>query len=103
MNYEIVNLDEKTVAGYCARTNNASPDMGQIIGGLWKKFYSDKGYPMIPNKTNSKALEIYTDYEDDEKSDYTVMVSCEVNDILNLSEDFNVIKNPCGQICKIYH
>ncbi len=100
MNYEIINLDEKTVAGYCARTNNTSPDMGQVIGGLWQKFYSDKGYPLIPNKTNSKALEIYTDYDNDEKSDYTVMVSCEVNDISNLPEYFNVIKIPAGKYAK---
>ena len=30
MNYEIVNLEEKIVAGFSARTNNASPDMGRL-------------------------------------------------------------------------
>lgn len=42
MNYEIVNLEEKIVAGFSARTNNASPDMGKIIGGLWQKLYSPR-------------------------------------------------------------
>lgn len=33
MEYEIVTLDEKTAVGITARTNNASPDMGAVIGG----------------------------------------------------------------------
>ncbi|GFI45127.1 hypothetical protein IMSAGC019_00437 [Lachnospiraceae bacterium] len=35
MEYEIVTLEEKTVAGIAARTNNAAPDMGSVIGSLW--------------------------------------------------------------------
>ncbi len=34
MEYEIVTLDEKTAVGIAARTNNASPDMGAVSGGL---------------------------------------------------------------------
>ena len=37
MNYEIVNLEEKRVVGLAARTNNQSPEMGAVIGGLWEK------------------------------------------------------------------
>lgn len=99
MNYEIVSLNEKTVAGYCARTNNASPDMEKVIGGLWQKFYSPEGYPMIPDKLNDKALGIYTDYADDEKADYTVAVACEVKGG-NVPEDFDVRKIPAGKYAK---
>ena len=62
MNYEIVTLEEKTVAGISARTNNGSPDMGAVIGGLWNRFYNDGIYAAIPEKTNTKALGIYTDF-----------------------------------------
>ena len=37
MHYEIVELREAQVAGFTARTNNASPDMGTVIGGLWQR------------------------------------------------------------------
>ena len=77
MNYEIVTLAEKTVVGFSARTNNTSPDMEQVIGNLWKKFYSEEGYPAISKKTGSKAMGIYTDYASNETGDYTVMVACE--------------------------
>lgn len=100
MNYEIVNLKEKTVVGFCARTNNASPDMGKTIGGLWQKFYMEDGYPLIPNKADSKALGIYTDYAADEKGDYTVMVACEVTDIADISGCFTVRKIPAGSYAK---
>ena len=78
MNYEIVTLEEKTVAGLIARTNNAAPDMGQVIGGLWQQFYANGVHAQIPNKKNEKALGIYTDYEENENADYTVMVATEI-------------------------
>ena len=39
MKYELVTLKEKTAAAVYARTNNLAPDMGTVIGGLWKQFF----------------------------------------------------------------
>lgn len=99
MNYEIVMLDEKTVMGFSTRTNNASPEMGKVIGGLWQRFYSDEGYVNIPDKTNGKALEIYTDYASDEKGDYTVMTACETNSAA-VPNGFVTKKIPAGKYAK---
>lgn len=79
MNYEIVTLSEKIVVGISARTNNLSPDMSAAIGGLWNRFYNEDIYASIPGKVNDKALGIYTDFEGNEKSDYTAMVACETS------------------------
>lgn len=79
MDYEIVNLEEKIAAGVAARTNNTSPDMGEVIGGLWNQFFNDGIYVSIPGKVNEKALGIYTDFSSDEKADYTVMAACETS------------------------
>lgn len=79
MKYEIVTLKEKIVVGISARTNNASPDMGAVIGGLWNRFYNEGIYASIPEKAGDKALGIYTDFEGNEKSDYTAMVACETS------------------------
>lgn len=78
MNYKIVELQEKTVAGISARTNNSSPEMSAVIGGLWEKFYGGI-YRQIPHKANEFALGIYTEYENDENGSYTVMTACEVS------------------------
>lgn len=40
MEYEIVELEEKTVIGISIRTNNQAPDVGAVIGGLWEKFFT---------------------------------------------------------------
>ena len=68
MQYEIVELKETKIAGFTARTNNSSPDMGTVIGGLWQRFFSAGGYDSIPDKTNGKAMGIYTDYENNENA-----------------------------------
>ena len=44
MEHEIVFLEEKNVAGFSARTNNSSPEMGTVIGGLWQKLYRNRGF-----------------------------------------------------------
>lgn len=100
MNYEIVNLKEKNVVGLSARTNNTSPEMGKVIGGLWQKFYSPEICPKIKNRANQKALGIYTDYDSDENGDYTVAVMCEVTEASELPEGTEERKIPAGRYAK---
>ncbi len=95
MNYEIITLEEKTVMGIAARTNNSAPDMGMIIGGLWQRFYSEGIYHGIPDKRNNKALGIYTEYAGKEWEDYTIMVACEVEPGENREDS---ISEECKQI-----
>lgn len=99
MNYEVVTLDEKTVTGISARTNNTAPDMGMVIGGLWEKFFQGGVYASIPNKTNDKALGIYTEYAGNEKDDYTVFVGCETTAVENTSSNA-VCRIPAGKYAK---
>ncbi len=75
MEYEIVTLNEKIAVGVSARTNNASPDMGAVIGGLWQRFFNEGIYTAIADKANQKALGIYTDFAADEKADYTAIAA----------------------------
>lgn len=99
MDYEIVTLQEKTVAGIAARTNNSAPDMGEVIGGLWNRFYTEGIYTGIPDKANEKALGLYTDYAGDETGDYTVMVCCEVSQE-SASTQYAVRKIPAGRYAR---
>lgn len=100
MNYEIVKLKEKTVVGIAARTNNYDSNVSTVIGGLWNRFYSENIYNSIPDKKNDKALGIYTDYEGDEKDNYTVLVACEVNSAPVNNNSLTVCKIPEGNYAK---
>lgn len=99
MDYEIVTLEERIVAGVSARTNNTSPEMGAVIGGLWNRFYNDGIYASIPKKANAKALGLYTDYAGDEKADYTAFVGCEMDET-PAGNDLAVCRIPAGQYAK---
>lgn len=79
MEYEVVNLNQMMIEGVSARTKNSDTDMPVVIGGLWDKFYRGGVYEKIENKSNSKAVEIYSDYESDVNSEYSVTVGCEVS------------------------
>ena len=100
MNYEIVNLEEKRVVGLAARTNNQSPEMGAVIGGLWEKFYGEGVYAQIENKTSDKVLGIYTDYAGGAMDDYTIMVACEAAESETMPKDTIVKTIPAGRYAK---
>lgn len=101
MKYDIVTLEEKVAAGLSARTNNNSPDMGSVIGGLWQQFYSDNGaYGKINNKANEKSLGIYSDYAGDEKDDYTVTAACEVTTAESQPAEVVIKKLPAGKYAR---
>lgn len=99
MDYEIVTLEEKIVVGLSARTNNMSPDMGAVIGGLWNRFYNEGVYASIPDKADEKALGIYMDYDGDWKADYTAMVACETVSEPQ-SDQYSVYRIPAGRYAK---
>lgn len=95
MDYKIVELAEKTVVGITARTNNSSPKMSAVIGGLWKRFF-EEAYGKISDKANPYTMGIYTDYSSGEKGDYTIMTACEVTSESG-NEPFEVRKIPAGK------
>ena len=99
MNYEIVQLEEKIAAGISARTSTKDPNVGAVIGGLWSRFFKEGIYEAIPNKANTKALGLYTDYAGRREGDYTATVACET-----LAEpqtgDFAVCRIPAGPYAK---
>lgn len=80
MNYEIVHVEEKRVAGIQIRTSNNDPHMSQKIGELWQRFYQDGIYHSIPDKRNDKSIGLYTHYEMDVHGEYDVIVCCEVQE-----------------------
>lgn len=100
MNYEIVELKDMKVIGVGARTNNAAPDMGIVIGGLWERFYGAGIYAGIQNKVNEKALGIYSEYENNETGDYTITVACAVNENSIAPEGTVSFSIPAGKYAK---
>ncbi|MDP4093931.1 MAG: GyrI-like domain-containing protein [Bacillota bacterium] len=87
MNYEIVQLEEKKVAGLRIRTSNSDPDMSSSIGVAWQRFFSEGIYQSIPDKKNDKSIGLYTNYENGVSGAYDVMVCCEVEDVASLPEN----------------
>ena len=96
MNYEIVELKEKTIVGFAARTSNEDPQMGAIIGDLWKQLYTPENTEKIQNRVNSYAIGLYSNYD---KEGYQVTVGFEVSDAEN-QNGFAVKTIPAGRYAK---
>lgn len=100
MNYELVQLEEKTVAGLRIRTSNNDPNMNKNIGDNWKRFYEDGIYQSIPNKKNDNSIGLYMNYESDVNGAYDAMVCCEIQDLSNLPEFVQSDTIPAGKYAK---
>ena len=96
MNYEIVELKEKTIVGFAARTSNEDPQMGAIIGGLWKQLYTPENTEKIQNRVNSYAIGLYSNYD---KEGYQVTAGFEVSDAES-GNGFTVKTIPAGRYAK---
>ena len=96
MNYEIVELKEKTIVGFAARTSNEDPQMGAIIGDLWKQLYTPENTEKIQNRVNAYAIGLYSDYD---KEGYQVTAGFEVSDAEN-GNGFAVKTIPAGRYAK---
>ena len=96
MNYEIVELKEKTIVGFAARTGNEDPQMGAIIGDLWKQLYTPENTEKIQNRVNSYAIGLYSNYD---KEGYQVTAGFEVSDAEN-QNGFAVKTIPAGRYAK---
>jgi len=79
MDYEVVYLKEKIVAGITIRTSNNDPNMAKVIGETWHQFFAGGVYQSILNKKNDNSIGLYTNYQDKVKGTYDVMVCCEVS------------------------
>ena len=99
MDYEIVTLEEKIAVGIAARTNNASPEMGQSSEDCGTAFTVRAFMRRYQTRKNQKALGIYTEYEGDEKSEYTVITACETNSVPQTG-GYTVCKIPAGRYAK---
>ena len=95
MEYKVIELEEKLVSGIEVRTNNFSENVYEVIGGLWEKFYFET-YNKIENKVNGRSLGTYTEYENDEKGDYTMMTACEISSS-DKNNDMIIKKIPAGK------
>ncbi|MDD6038276.1 MAG: GyrI-like domain-containing protein [bacterium] len=96
MNYEIVELKEKTIVGFAARTGNEDPQMGAIIGDLWKKLYTPENTEKIHSRVNTYAIGLYSDYDD---AGYQVTAGFEVSDAGN-ADGLAVKTIPAGKYAK---
>ncbi|MBC3900407.1 AraC family transcriptional regulator [Acetobacterium malicum] len=78
MDYEVVQLTEKQVAGLKIRTSNDDPQMGEKIGSTWQRFYGDGIEAALAGRENDKCIGLYSNYENGVDGAYDVMVGCEV-------------------------
>lgn len=100
MKYDLVQLEQKEVAGIKIRTSNSDPNMSSSIGLTWQRFYEEGIYQSIPNKKNVKSIGLYTNYENGVSGEYDVIVCCEVDDILNMPESLYTTLIPSGKYAK---
>lgn len=99
MNYEVVNLEKKTIVGVTGRTGNEDSKCQEVIGALWKQLMEDGLEDTIQNKANAYCVGLYSDYDFTENK-YDVTVGVEVTG--NGNPDLSVKTIPAGKYAKFH-
>lgn len=100
MKYEIVELEEKVVAGIKIKTTNQEGKAMQDIGITWQKLFTDRIYEKMSNKVNNKTIGLYTEYEGDYTKPYTFIAGAEVSQKVQKGEEIESIIIPKGKYAK---
>ena len=99
MKYEIVELEERIVAGIKTKTTNQEGKSVQDIGATWKKLFAEGIYERIQGKANGKTIGLYTEYEGDYTKPYTFIAGVKVH---KKAEDKEIVNTviPKGKYAK---
>ncbi|WP_454054602.1 GyrI-like domain-containing protein [Clostridium sp. Marseille-Q7071] len=100
MNYEIVNIQEKIVAGIGVETTNKNMKAMIDIGMLWGKFIGEKIIDSIPMRVNEKAIGLYTEYEGDYTKPYKFYCAVEISGVIEEKDDIVTKVIPSGKYAK---
>lgn len=87
MKYEIVELEEKVVAGIKIKTTNQDGKAMQDIGMTWQKLFTDGIYEKMQNKVNNKTIGLYTEYEGDYTKPYIFIAGAEVSQKVEVNKE----------------
>lgn len=100
MNYQVVELKEKIVAGICVRTGNNELDVNSKISKVWDVLYCNNAIGEISDKVSETTYGLYTNYESDCTGQYDMLGGCEVSTAQNLPDKFKSIIIPAGKYAK---
>jgi predicted transcriptional regulator YdeE len=101
MNYEIVNINKKIIAGIGTLTTNENGKAMKDIGEIWQKLIEENVFKKISRVIGKEGFALYTDYEGDYTKPYFFLAGCEVEDIKsNIEKGFSVREIPEGKYAK---
>lgn len=102
MEYEIVNLEGKTIVGISEKTGNSDPRASEVIGGLWSRFIEEEVYKNIVEKKSEYPICLYSNYKNidvsDEELEYDFTIGYDAPSEKNLNFISKVI--PSGKYAK---
>lgn len=100
MKYEIVELEEKVVAGIKIKTTNQNGKAMLDIGKTWQKLFTEGVYSKIQNKVNNKTIGLYTEYEGDYTKPYIFIAGSEINQKAVSHQEIAIKVIPKGKYAK---
>lgn len=98
-----IQYNDLILAGVTVRTNNKNEMEAATakIAPLAEKYWTTNTPSLIPaRKQPGKTFSVYTDYESDERGDYTYFIGEEISQESELPEGLKLLKIPASQYVK---
>lgn len=69
------------VMGISTRTTFVDKRYVEDLGKLWSRFFSHPGMSLVPHRIDSSIIAVYTDYEHEDKGEYTTVLGFPVTHV----------------------
>ena len=91
---------EEQVEGFKVVGISVRVDMhtaGELIGGMWRRWFMEGLEAKIPNKVSNDKYNIYTNYEGDHTKPYTCFLGCRVRSIDDVPDRMQALEIKGGK------
>jgi len=100
MDIKEIIINKKQVVGIkisTSKSNESNPETA-LIPALWQQYFSENIVEQIQNKLDeSNPLGVYTEYDDEHRGHYSVMVGQEVSALENITDELVGLEIPAGR------
>lgn len=95
MEFKVEDVEDFKVIGISVRVNMKTA--GELIGGLWQRWFMEGLEAKIPNKESNDKYNVYTNYEGDHTKPYTCFLGCRVSSVDKIPDKMQAIEIKGGK------
>ncbi len=100
MDHTTESLEATYIIGVSAPTSNIDGKAADVIGALWKQFYSENVANKLFGRVNDDVYCVYSNYNEQQPNEYLTIIGCRVESVEDVPYGMTSVLIPEGTYAK---